>query len=124
MKKVLLIEDDTTLHAIYKEALIPHDITLTAVTTGKEGLALIMNELPDLVILDVMLPGGMNGFDVAREIRQNPKTSAVPIIILTNLDSEKESADAVGAQYVVKTNNSLDEIVRIINARLHNDKIA
>lgn len=122
MKKILLVEDDLKLHAIYKEALSPHNISLTAVTTGKEGLTHVMHELPDLAILDVMLPGGMNGFDVARELRQNPKTAQIPIIILTNLDSEKESADAVGAQYIIKSNTSLDEIVRMVNDQLHKDQ--
>lgn len=112
MKKILLVEDDTVLHQLYKEALEPHDIAVTAVTTGKEGLAHALANLPDLVMLDIMLPGGMNGFDVARELRQNPKTAKVPILILTNLDSEKASADAVQADYMIKTNTSMEEIVQ------------
>ncbi|MBI5019534.1 response regulator transcription factor [Candidatus Gottesmanbacteria bacterium] len=119
MKKVLLVEDDVVLHDLYKEALTPHDITVTAVTTGKECIASALTNAPDLVMLDIMLPGGMNGFDVARELRQNPKTSATPILILTNLDSEKASADAVKAEYMVKTNTSMDEIVGKVKSMLN-----
>lgn len=119
MKKILLVEDDVSLHGLYKDALIPHDVTVVPVTTGKEGIHTALSDGPfDLVILDVMLPGGMNGFDVARELRQNPKTAAIPLLFLTNLDSEKESANAVKADYLVKTNTSLAEVVTKITQML------
>ncbi len=119
MKQVLLIEDDTKLHTLYKEALLSQDIAMTAVTTGKEGLEKMKENPPDLVILDIMLPGGLNGFDVAEQIRQNPATRTLPILILTNLDSEQQSAQSVGAEYFVKTNTSLEEITRKVKEMLH-----
>jgi len=119
MKKILLVEDDTTLHTIYLEALEPHDIEVTAVTTGKEALEKAKSLAPDLVILDIMLPGGLNGFDVAERLKQDPATASVPLLVLTNLDSEKQSADAVGAAYLVKTNTSLDAIVAKVTELLH-----
>jgi len=118
MKKILLVEDDVTLHDLYKEALQPHDIELTAVTTGKEGVSLAITNPPDMAILDIMLPGGINGFDVAREIRLHPKTAGIPILILTNLDSERESALAVKAEYLVKTNTPLEAVVQKIREML------
>ncbi|MCL4200093.1 response regulator [Patescibacteria group bacterium] len=119
MKKVLLVEDDTALHSLYREALEPHGITLTAVTTGKEALEKAKSLGPDLVILDIMLPGGLNGFDVANRLRRDMSTASVPLLVLTNLDSEKPSADAVGAEYLVKTNTSLEGIVEKVTQLLH-----
>lgn len=119
MKTVLLVEDDITLHDLYKEALAPLGITLSAVTTGKEGLESTLRNPPDLIILDVMLPGGLNGFDVAEQLKHNPKTAAIPLLFLTNLDSEKQSAQAVNAQYLVKSNTSLEQVVHEIKSLLH-----
>ncbi len=119
MKKILLVEDDLTLHGLYRDALVPHDVSLVAVTTGKEGVHTALSDGSfDLVILDVMLPGGMNGFDVARELRQNPKTATLPILFLTNLDSEKESAIAVKAEYLVKSNTPLADVITKILAMI------
>lgn len=118
MKKILLVEDDTKLHSLYKEALSSLDITLTAVTTGKEALEKIREDAPSLVILDIMLPGGLNGFDVAEQIRQDPATKNIPILILTNLDSEQQSAQSVGAAYLVKTNTSLEHIAQKVKEML------
>lgn len=117
MKQVLMIEDDVSLHELYKEALSKVGIGFVGAITGKDGLDMMVKNPSDLVIIDIMLPGGMNGFDVAEQLRQNPKTSSVPFIILTNLDSETESAKAVGAaDYIVKTNTSLNEVVEKITS--------
>lgn len=117
MKRVLMIEDDVSLHELYKEALAKENIELVATISGKDALDLMQKDLPDLAIIDIMLPGGLNGFDVAEQMKQNPKTAAVPFIILTNLDSEKESAKAVGAaDYIVKTNTSLLDVVQKIKS--------
>lgn len=73
MKKVLLIEDDLTLQDVYKLAL-EEFVDYTAVSTGKEGLEAIQTDAPDLVLLDVMLPGGVNGFDVLEQLKKDEKT--------------------------------------------------
>ncbi len=119
MKHVLMIEDDRSLHTLYGDALSKEGIGFSAAATGKEALELMIKSPPDLVVIDVMLPGGMNGFDVAEQIRQNPATSKIPFIILTNLDSEKQSAMAVGAaDYIVKTDATLSGVVSKIKTLL------
>jgi CheY-like chemotaxis protein len=88
-------------------------------TTGKEGLEKIKTEKPDLIILDIMLPGGLNGFDVAEQMRKDPQTAYIPLLILTNLDSEKQSAMAVGAaDYLVKSNTSIEDVIKKIRQLL------
>lgn len=119
MKKVLIIEDDGALAKIYQESLETHGLKTVSANTGSEGLVLAARESPDLVILDVMLPGGMNGFDVLEALRRETQFKFTPVLVLTNLDSEKESALKIGAaDYIVKANTSLEELVTKCKALL------
>jgi DNA-binding response OmpR family regulator len=111
MKHILMIEDDTTLQDVYKDAFHIKDFTLTIAGTGKEGLEKALERV-DLIVLDIMLPGGMNGFDVLGELKKNPKTLSIPVLVLTNLDSEQHTALDMGASgYLVKANTSIDEVI-------------
>jgi CheY-like chemotaxis protein len=119
-KKVLFIEEDIALLTIYREVLIPKGIQVTGASTGKEGLTKVTEEKPDLIVLDIMLPGGISGFDVLEQLKANPLTQAIPVIVLTNLDSEENVAKKIGAQaYKIKANTTLDEIVKLITECLN-----
>lgn len=110
MKSVLIIEDDAQLNRAYFEKFKDHYDVLQA-TDGATGLLLAQNKNPDLIILDVMLPGGLNGFDVLRDIKNNPDLKNIPVIIVTNLDAQEESAQKTGAvACFVKANIDLTEL--------------
>ncbi len=79
MTKVLLIDDDERHSNLLKTFLGRHGIELACAPEAETGLALLESERPDLLLLDVMLPG-RDGFDICREVR---KTSDIPIIMLT-----------------------------------------
>jgi OmpR family response regulator RpaB len=79
MSRILLIDDDQALAAPLKEYFSRYDLELDAVTLPSEGLKRIEQTVPDLVILDIMLPE-MDGFEVCRTIR---KQSSLPILMLT-----------------------------------------
>lgn len=114
-KKILIIEDDTALSSVYFDMFQGSNYLLINATSGIEGLTLIESKKPDLIILDIMLPGGMNGFDVLEKIEANPNTKGIPVIILTNLDSEEKVAKIIGAQkYLVKANTSKSQIVKAV----------
>jgi len=81
MKKILVIDDDAMLLNSLKMTLQPDYLVLTAYS-GKEALVLAPQELPDLILLDLHLPN-MNGFEVFRALREQPKTSDIPVIMLT-----------------------------------------
>ncbi len=120
MKKVLIIDDDPELQKVYTEALAHEDITVVSAFTGKEGLMKAKEELPGLIILDIMLPGGMNGFDVAETLKRDPQLSSIPILVLTNLDSERHVAMSVGAtDYLIKANTPIDQIVTKVKTLLN-----
>lgn len=106
-----MVEDDLELQKLYQE-VFSDKYNLVTATSGPQALSKFKQDLkPDLVILDIMLPGGMNGFDILRQLKEDPKTAKIPVIMLTNLDSEKESSVGAGADaYLVKTNVSIDQV--------------
>lgn len=77
--KILIIDDDERLNDLLTKYLLRHNIEARSATTPEGGLAELRRSSPDLIILDIMLPG-KSGFDVCRDIRQ---ISAIPIIMLT-----------------------------------------
>lgn len=79
MKKVLLIEDDVRLSELISEYLSRYDFQVSVVLRGDLALEAIASERPDIVVLDLMLPG-MDGMDICRAIR---KTSSLPVLMLT-----------------------------------------
>ena len=118
-KKILVIEDDAALFKAYQEMFKPEGITVAGAITGQEGLDLVLSEKPNVILLDIMLPGHMNGFDVLEQLQRNPDTKSIPVIILTNLDSEEKVAKTIGAvAYIIKANTTKDQIVELVKKHL------
>jgi len=111
MKTILIIEDDAQTVDLYRQTLESPDISIIHAGTAVDGFNILSKNKPDLVILDIMLPGGSNGFDLLEQIKREEDTKSVPVLVLTNLDSEKNTTLAMGAaDYIVKTQTSLQEI--------------
>jgi adenylate cyclase len=111
-KDILIVEDDHALQSIYSQKLTSEGFAVRQAFTGNQGLTLSKEKTPDLILLDVMLPAGMNGFDLLERIKVDPVLAAVPVIVFTNLDSEQSVAKTMGAvDYLVKANTSIDELV-------------
>jgi len=114
--KVLLIDDDATLLEFIKEYLHTENLEVLTAPNGQEGLRLAYREHPNLVILDVMMPG-MDGWEVTARLRE---LSDVPIILLTGKSSEADKLRGFGLgvdDYVVKP-FSFAELFARINAVL------
>jgi DNA-binding response OmpR family regulator len=123
MAKILLIEDNDLLQKLYKGKLSDEGFEVTVASNGKMGLALVKDQRFDLIILDIILPGGINGFDVLEVLRQNEVLSKIPVIVLTNLESEEKVAREIGAvDYFVKTKVTLDQVVTRVNEVLRSEK--
>lgn len=119
MKKVLVVEEDVSLFKAYQEMFKDKGISVVKASTGQEGYDLCCSEKPDLILLDIMLPGGMNGFDVIERLKKNPSTKNIPVIVTTNLDSEEKVAKSLGVQdYIIKAKTTKDEIVRLVMKHL------
>lgn len=112
MKTILIIEDETQVSKIYEEALTNNGFKTVIAESGNKALTLLQTIKPDLILLDIMLPSGMNGFDILENIKSNSELKKIPVIILTNLDSERKTAMEIGASdYLMKADTSLELIV-------------
>lgn len=90
-KRIVIVEDEPDVYEVLEYNLAREGYEVRGSDHGERGLALIQKEAPDLAILDVMLPG-MNGLDICRELKADPKTRSIPVIILT---ARNEEADVV-----------------------------
>ena len=87
--RLLLIDDDQTVHALLDEQLARLGYTIESAFTGESGVQAAKDSTPDVIILDLMMPG-MSGFEVAGALKEAPETANIPIVVLT---SKEISAD-------------------------------
>ena len=112
MKTVLLIEDDLDHQRIYSEKLKKEGFQVHISSNSDSGFHSAIENRPNIILLDIMLPGKMNGFELLEMLRKNTKTKNIPIIVLTNLDTEKENALKSGAKdYIIKADIDLNDLV-------------
>jgi two-component system, OmpR family, alkaline phosphatase synthesis response regulator PhoP len=88
-EKILLVEDDEDIRELISYNLGKEGYTVTAVGTGEAAIAALKRSTPDLLVLDLMLPG-MDGLEVCRMVRGNPATHALPIIMVTAKGEETD----------------------------------
>ena len=89
-QRILLAEDDRFLRKSAGAMLRRQGFIVMAAEDGEEALRLARTEIPDLILLDVIMPK-MQGFDVLRALKSDPHTSPIPVIILSNLGQESDS---------------------------------
>jgi two-component system alkaline phosphatase synthesis response regulator PhoP len=114
-KKILIVEDERDIGELVVHLLRHEGFIAARVGDGRTALARIEAELPDLVILDLMLPG-MSGLDVCRRLRQNDRTASVPIIMLTakTEESDKVIGLELGADdYITKPFANKELVARV-----------
>jgi DNA-binding response OmpR family regulator len=120
-KNILLIEDDMLIQEMYVSELSRVGYNVFAYSTGEEGIKALLTKYFDLVILDVMLPG-INGLEILKQIKQNPKTKDIKVLMLTNLGQEefKEKGIKLGAEgYLIKSDLTPDQFVREIDSYIN-----
>lgn len=89
MKKVLIIDDSPTEAVQLKTILEKNGFEVITVENGADGVAFVRKELPDIVLMDVVMPG-LNGFQATRQITHGDETSHIPVIIVTNKNQEAD----------------------------------
>ncbi len=114
-KTVLIIDDEKMLHTMLKSVLAVHDIDVISAMSGEEGLKLLSIGKPDLIILDVLMPG-MKGREVCRRLKALDATKNIPVLFLTAKDSEDDmraefELGAVG--HITKPINSNNLVKRV-----------
>jgi CheY-like chemotaxis protein len=106
--KVLLIEDEPDVLELYRLKLTLDDYNVVTAMNGPEGLDKAESEKPELIFLDIKMPG-MDGFEVIKKLRTNPVTKEIPVVILSNFDEESmvEKGLSLGAnEYLIKSHFS------------------
>lgn len=117
---ILLVEDDRLLRKAAERALRRGGFRVVTATNGDEALRAVAADAPDLILLDLVMPG-LPGHNVLKILKGDAATAGIPVVILTNLgrDSDAQGAlDAGAAAYAIKTNLGLDELVALVGQTL------
>lgn len=83
MKTVLVVDDSTAQREMIKELLQASGMTVNVAMDGEQAVAVALEIIPDIVVLDVVMPK-MNGYEVCRKLKSNPKTQDVPVILCSS----------------------------------------
>ncbi len=117
-KKILIIEDEEILLELLQKKLIQEGYEVRIAKDGVEGLEKIKEEIPDLILLDVVMPR-MGGFEVMKELQKDGKFSEIPIVIISNSGQpvELDLAQKLGARdWLIKTDFEPREVIdKVIN---------
>jgi len=103
-KRIQVIEDQEDNRQIVRDLMAASGYELIEATTGEEGIAAAARERPDLILMDIQLPG-IDGYEVTRRIKANPQLKTIPIIAVTSyaLSGDDKKAFAAGCDgYVTK----------------------
>ncbi|MEK7059735.1 MAG: response regulator [Patescibacteria group bacterium] len=114
--KLLLVEDDPPIRRMYENAFEIAGFQVASAYDGTLVAETILNNPPDIVIMDVMMPN-FDGLDTLRELKINPKTSSIPVIMLSANDDPKVIDKALklgAAHYLIKSNVEPADVIKII----------
>ena len=120
-KKVLVAEDDPSLSQILSSRLTRAGIEVVKAKDGEEALRVIRETKPDLILLDLILPGKYDGFEVLQKIQEGPTLDNRPIVIISNWgqESDIQRVKQLGAvEYFVKAKTSIDDLIKKIGGIL------
>ena len=125
-KKILVVDDTKDILIVVARRLQSWGYEPLIAESGEEGLRIAEEELPDLILLDIMMPK-MKGRDVCARLKSNPRTAKIPVIFLTALglaDHIKAGMDLGADDYIVKPFEpaELKERITVVLARHHNEE--
>jgi len=104
IKNILIVDDSATDTHLLSEMLKKNGFTVTTASSGEEGIAKTKKDKPDLVLMDIVMPG-MSGFEATRALSKNPETASIPVIVCSTKGQETDKAWGMrqGAKdYIVK----------------------
>jgi len=116
MKKILIVDDQAEVRRMVEITLRLGDYEILQAEDGEKAIEIARTEIPDLIIMDVMMPGDIDGFEAARILKNNPETKAIIIVMLTarGQETDKEKGLEVGADdYFVKPFSPMELIQKI-----------
>ncbi len=120
LKKILLAEDDEFLSSLLKNRLQREGFAVQIARTGDETMAALKTIQPDLVLLDIILPGKL-GFEILEDARKDPKLAKIPFMVMSNLGQEddiRKAKDLGVLEYFVKARILIDDLIKKISSFL------
>jgi twitching motility two-component system response regulator PilH len=118
MARILIVDDSPTEMHVIKTMLAKHGYQSLEAVNGEDGVAKAKEELPDLILMDIVMPG-MNGFQATRRLSKEPSTASIPIIIVSTKGQETDRVWAMrqGAKdYMTKPVNESELVEKIRSA--------
>jgi len=120
-KTILLVEDDVLVRQMYARRLLTEGFRILEASDGVEGLAKLLNETVDLILLDVMMPK-MNGYEMLQRVRKDPAIKDIAVIVLTNLNDRPEEIEKIKElgvkEYILKSDITLAELTKKVSSYL------
>ena len=120
--KILIVEDDKSIRELYALKLEKNGFEVFTAENGSTGWDTVIKELPDIILLDVMMPV-MNGFQVLKKLKAKTETQEIPVVILSNfgeVDQMTEGFLAGATDYLIKAEHTPADVVEIVNETLKN----
>lgn len=121
MGKVLIIEDDSLITKVYSTRLTSDGHQVIIADNGEKGLELAKSSLPQVILLDIMMPK-ISGLEVLRELKKNPQTAKIPVIVYSNLAREEEikkARDLGAVEFLAKSSLTPQQVVAKIESYLN-----
>lgn len=117
MAKIMLVEDDKSLREIYSIRLVAEGYEVVSAGDGEEALAIAVQQKPDLILSDVMMPK-ISGFDMLDILRSTPETKNIKVIMMTALssDEQRQRGESLGAdKYLVKSQVGIEDVINAVH---------
>jgi CheY-like chemotaxis protein len=95
--RILVVEDQDSIRRMIEALVQARGYQVTAVSSGAKAIDVAMTDPPDIVLLDLNLPGQYDGFDVCQRLRSDPATRHVPVVIISAMDDDESRARATAA---------------------------
>jgi DNA-binding response OmpR family regulator len=119
--KVLIVDDDAFLSGIYATKLELEGFEVVSARDGEDGLKAAAKEMPDLILLDVLMPK-LDGFEVLKRLKTDDAVKAIPVIMLTNLGQKEDIEKGMqegAVDYLIKAHfvpaEAVDKIKKVLN---------
>ena len=96
MTKILVVEDELDIRELLVDTLVDNGYEVVEAADGITGLEQALGHIPDIILLDVMMPG-MDGFQVLEKLKQSPLTESIPVIMVSAKGQEQDVQDAIRA---------------------------
>jgi DNA-binding NarL/FixJ family response regulator len=123
MKKILVVDDDATLRKILQNSLEQRGYQVTAVSSAQDGLARFNQDVPDIIVSDVSMPG-MDGFEFCRQLRSQPSGKLIPFIFLSAKDelNDRVQGHTIGADSYLTKPFEMKELLANIEALIERSR--